>query len=386
MTCIRALIQSSRSTAAAAPFGKSKIWPYNARVSSVQLDLEPSGFYSNEESTGGGFNWDNLGFSLTPTDYMYTMKCGQDAAFEPGRLVSFGSIGLNPAAGVLNYGQGIFEGMKAQRRPDGKIVLFRPDLNAKRMQLGADRMCMPAPSVEQFIQAAKETTLANNRWVPPFGKGSLYMRPMLLGSGAMLGVAPAPEYTYLIYSSPVGHYFKEGSAPMKLYVEEELHRAQQGGTGAIKSITNYGPVLRAIINAKREGFSDVLYLDSVHKQNIEEVSASNIFLVKGNLVSTPATSGTILDGVTRRSVIEIAMDLGYQVEERTIPVDELSDADEVICTGTAVGIARVGSITYKGNRIEYKPLGPSVAEQLQTTLVGIQTGLVEDKKGWTVEC
>ncbi|KAL9667088.1 hypothetical protein QQ045_001435 [Rhodiola kirilowii] len=386
MACIRALIQSSRSTAAAAPFGKSKIWPYNARVSSVQLDLEPSGFYSsNEESTGGGFNWDNLGFSLTPTDYMYTMKCGQDAAFEPGRLVSFGSIGLNPAAGVLNYGQGIFEGMKAQRRPDGKIVLFRPDLNAKRMQLGADRMCMPAPSVEQFIQAAKETSLANNRWVPPFGKGSLYMRPMLLGSGAMLGVAPAPEYTYLIYSSPVGHYFKEGSAPMKLYVEEELHRAQQGGTGAIKSITNYGPVRK---NTEYPALFDILLTPDMFVLIFLLQVLRAIINAKreGNLVSTPATSGTILDGVTRRSVIEIAMDLGYQVKERTIPVDELSDADEVFCTGTAVGIARVGSITYKGNRIEYKPLGPSVAEQLQTTLVGIQTGLVEDKKGWTVEC
>uniref|UniRef100_A0A7N0T4E7 Branched-chain-amino-acid aminotransferase n=1 Tax=Kalanchoe fedtschenkoi TaxID=63787 RepID=A0A7N0T4E7_KALFE len=389
MVALRALIRSSTAAAAApVPFGASKssgsfkIRPAASLAGASSRD--PSELYSDEESIEG-VNWDKLGFSLTPTDYMYTMKCGKDETFERGGLAPFRNVGLSPASGVLNYGQGIFEGMKAQRRKDGRIVLFRPDLNAKRMQLGAERMCMPSPSAQQFIQAVKDTTLANKRWVPPFGKGSLYMRPMLLGSGAMLGVGPAPEYTYLIYASPVGNYYKEGSAPLKLYVEDELHRAYQGGTGAVKSITNYGPVLRAMTEAKKRGFSDVLYLDPVHKRNIEEVSASNIFVIKGDTVSTPATSGTILDGVTRRSVLEIARDIGYKVEERAIPVDELSDADEVFCTGTAVGVAPVGSITYKNNRIEYEARNPSVAGQLQAALVGIQTGLVVDKNGWTVK-
>ncbi|KAH9690064.1 Branched-chain-amino-acid aminotransferase 2 [Citrus sinensis] len=330
-------------------------------------------------------DWDNLGFSIKPADYMYTMKCSKHENFKQGQLSRYANIELSPSAAVLNYGQGVYEGTKAYRTEDGRILLFRPDLNASRMKIGAERMCMPSPSVDQFVDAVKQIALANKRWVPPPGKGTLYIRPLLIGSGPVLGLGPAPEYTFLAYASPVGNYFKEGSAPLNLYIEEEFVRAAPGGAGGVKAISNYAPVLKALIRAKSRGFSDVLYLDSVNRKNVEEVSSCNIFVVKGNVISTPATNGTILEGITRRSVIEIARDYGYQVEERVIPVDELINADQVFCTGTAVVVAPVGSITYQNKRVEFKTGSRSVYQELYSTLVGIQTGVIEDKKGWTVE-
>ncbi|KAK6160571.1 hypothetical protein DH2020_003952 [Rehmannia glutinosa] len=251
-------------------------------VTSVQEACESSS-YSPMDDEYGGMKWDNLGFGLMKTDYMYTMKCGKDDKFKQGELSRYGNIELSPSAGVLNYGQleqGLFEGTKAYRREDGGLFLFRPQENAIRMQIGAHRMCMPSPSVHQFVDAVKQTALANRRWIPPPGKGSLYIRPLLIGSGPILGLAPASEYTFLVYASPVGNYFKEGTAPLNLYVEDEFHRAARGGAGGVKSITNYAPVLKALSRAKDRGFSDVLYLDSVNKRNIEEVSSCNIFMLK----------------------------------------------------------------------------------------------------------
>ncbi|MCD9560852.1 Branched-chain-amino-acid aminotransferase, mitochondrial [Datura stramonium] len=306
----------------------------------------------SDDESNIDIDWENLGFNLMPTDYMYLTKSCEDGRFKQGQVNPYGNIQLSPSAGVLNYGQGIFEGTKAYRRNDGGLFLFRPHENAMRMQIGAERMCMPCPSIDQFVDAVKQTALANKRFIPPPGKGSLYIRPLLIGSGPILGLAPAPEYTFLVYASPVGNYFKEGTAPLNLYVEEDFHRASRGGAGGVKSITNYAPVIRAMKSAKARGFSDVLYLDSINKRYIEEVSSCNIFLVKGKILSTPAASGTILEGVTRKSIMDIAHDLGYQVEERLIEVEELNNADEVFCTGTAVGIAPVGSITYKGKRYQ----------------------------------
>ncbi|KAJ7007059.1 branched-chain-amino-acid aminotransferase 2 [Populus alba x Populus x berolinensis] len=321
---------------------------YTSQAASALQQVSRPNSYSEDEYAK--VDWDNLGFGITPVDYMYTMKCSSDGKFEQGQLAPYGNVDLSPSAAVLNYGQGLYEGTKAYRTEDGRLLLFRLDQNATRMKMGADRLCMACPSSYQFIDAVKQTALANKRWIPPRGKGTLYIRPLLMGSGAVLGLAPAPEYTFLVYASPVGNYFKEGLKPLNLCVEEEFHRATRGGAGGVKSITNYAPVLKAMARAKSRGFSDVLYLDSASKKNLEEVSSCNIFLVKGNIISTPATSGTILQGVTRRSIIEIALDHGYQVEERAIPVDELMDADEVFCTGTAVGVAPVGSITYQDRR------------------------------------
>ncbi|THG19640.1 hypothetical protein TEA_019061 [Camellia sinensis var. sinensis] len=346
---------------------------YTSRAASpLQEACEPSS-YSDDESTD--IDWNNIGFGIRPTDYIYITKSSADGIFEQGQLNPYGNIELNPSAGVLNYGQfahsitislsglqlreicdglypkqGLFEGTKACRREDGRICLFRPDQNAIRMQVGAERMCMPSPSIDQFIDAVKQTATANRRWIPPPGKGSLYIRPLLIGSGPILGLAPAPEYTFLVYSSPVGNYFKEGLSPLNFYVEDEFHRATRGGAGGVKSITNYAPVLKALTRAKSRGFSDVIYLDSVHKKYLEEATSCNIFVVK--------------------------------VEERTVPVEELLDGDEVFCTGTAVGIVPVGTITYQGKRVEYKSEGQLVSRELYSTLVGIQSGHIEDKKGW----
>ncbi|CAI9763082.1 unnamed protein product [Fraxinus pennsylvanica] len=338
-----------------------------------------------DEEYADNIDWNNLGFGLLPTDYMYVIKCGRDDEFKQGQLSRYGNIELSPSAGVLNYGQGLFEGTKAYRREDERLFLFRPQQNAIRMQIGAERMCMPSPSTQLFVDAVKQTVLANRRWIPPPGKGSLYVRPILFGSGPILGLAPASEYTFLVFASPVGNYFKEGTAPLNLYVEDEFHRSARGGAGGVKSITNYAPVLKSLSKARNRGFSDVLYLDSVNKRYIEEVSSCNVFILKGNVLSTPATNGTILKGITRNSIIEIAPDLGYQVEERPIPVEELLDADEVFCTGTAVGVAPAGSITYKGNRIEYKMSNQLVCLQLYSRLMGIQRGSIQDERGWIIE-
>lgn len=353
-------------------------------ASSLQQICDPS-TYSSSDDEPMEIDWNHLGFGLLPTDYMYTMTCSKEENFQQGQLSRYGNIELSPCAGVLNYGQGLFEGTKAYRREDGRVFLFRPDQNAIRMQIGAKRMCMASPSVDQFVHAVKQTALANRRWIPPAGKGSLYLRALLIGSGPVLGLAPSPEYTFLLFASPVGNYFKEGTAPLNLFVEDEFHRATRGGAGGIKSITNYAPVLKAMNRAKSRGFSDVLYLDSLNQRNIEEVSSCNIFIIKGNNVITPKPNGTILEGVTRKSMIDIANDLGYQVEERFVPVEELFDADEVFCTGTAVGVAPVGSITYKDNRIEYKIKDDLVSKKLHARLSGIQGGKIEDTRGWIME-
>ncbi|EOY15631.1 Branched-chain-amino-acid aminotransferase isoform 2 [Theobroma cacao] len=293
--------------------GACRYFAPRAASASKQACDPPS--YRDDENAD--VDWENLGFSAVQTDFMYIMKCSKDENFVQGQLSRYRNIEFNPSAGVLNYGQGIFEGLKANRKEDGSLLLFRPDQNAIRMKIGAERMCMPSPSIDQFIEAVKQTALANKRWVPPPRKGSLYIRPLLIGSGPVLGIAPAPEYMFLTYASPVGNYFK---------------------------------VVKALIRARSQGFSDVLYLDSVNKKYLEELSASNIFIIKGNVIATPPTSGTILPGITRKSIIDIAYDLGYQVEERAISVDELIDADEVFCTGTAVGVGSVGSVTYRGRR------------------------------------
>ncbi|CAI0430605.1 unnamed protein product [Linum tenue] len=355
-------------------------------VSPFKRDAVASGTYSTGPADVASIDWDNLGFGYIATDYMYMMKCDQGGTFSNGELQRFANIELSPSAGVLNYGQGLFEGLKAYMKEDGNILLFRPEENATRMQTGAERMCMPAPTVEQFVEAVKATVLANKRWVPPPGKGSLYIRPLLMGSGAVLGLAPAPEYTFLIYVSPVGNYFKEGLAPINLIVEHELHRATPGGTGGVKTIGNYAAVLKAQSAAKAKGYSDVLYLDCVNKKYLEEVSSCNIFVVKGNTISTPAIKGTILPGITRKSIIDVARSQEFQVEERLVAVDELLDADEVFCTGTAVVVSPVGSITYKGETKKYGGGGVgAVSQKLYTVLTSLQMGLTEDKMNWTLE-
>lgn len=363
------------------PFANNKV----AASPSMKCEATVADSYG-ETSTLADIDWDNLGFGIVPTDYMYIMKCARGGSFSEGELRRYGNIEMSPSAGVLNYGQGLFEGLKAYRTQDGNIVLFRPTENALRMRAGAERMCMPAPTVEQFVDAVKETVFANERWIPPPGKGSLYIRPLLMGSGSVLGIAPAPEYTFLIYASPVGNYFKEGLAPINLVIETDFHRASPGGTGGVKTIGNYAAVLKAHTAAKAKGYSDVLYLDCVHKKYLEEVSSCNVFVVKDNVITTPAIKGTILPGITRKSIIDIARSIGFEVVEQLVSVDQLLNADEVFCTGTAVVVSPVGSITYMGERNSFGDgkVG-RVAQQLYTALTRLQMGLAEDKMDWIVK-
>ncbi|CAN6851415.1 unnamed protein product [Brassica oleracea] len=297
-------------------------------------------------------NWEELGFTLIPTDYI---------------------------AGILNYGQGLFEGLKAYRTQVGRITLFRPEQNALRMQMGADRLCMTPPSVDQFVEAVKQTVIANKKWVPPPGKGTLYIRPLLIGSGAVLGIASAPEYMFVV------------SSGLNLKVDHTYRRAHTGGTGGVKSCTNYSPVVKSLREAKSAGFSDVLFLDAATGRNIEEVSTCNIFVVKENILSTPPISGTILPGITRKSISELAPDIGYQVQERDVSVDELLEAEEVFCTGTAVVVRAVESVTFYETKIKYITGENAFSTKLHfdiffyIMLTNIQMGVVEDTKGWMVE-
>eukprot|EP00793_Prasinoderma_coloniale_P001458 PRCOL_00005233-RA len=333
----------------------------------------------------GEVDWSCLeGFALIETDFMYVAKCGLDGEWSEGEIVPYGPMQMSPAAGVLNYGQGVFEGMKASRLENGEVVIFRPDANAGRMQDGAARMSMPAPPTEMFIDAVKRTVAANERWVPPPGVGTLYLRPLLIGSGPILGLAPAPEYTLLVYCSPVASYFKGGQlTPINLAIADDMHRAGPGGTGGVKSVGNYAPVLQAQVLAKKGGYSDLMYLDAVHNKYVEEVSSCNVFAVKGKTITTPALKGTILPGVTRRSVIQLARDNGFEVIEGDLEVDALLNADEVFCTGTAVVLSPVGSITYKGKKSEYKggEVG-EVSQLLYDHLTQLQVRKREDTHGW----
>ena len=339
----------------------------------------------SSSSSASAVDFDDLGFGCEHVGRTRMFVAKHNPLGWSGDLRPYGPLEFDPAAQVLNYGQSIFEGMKAQRTPTGDIVLFRPDQNALRMMDGALRMAMPQVPENFFVKAVVETVQANAHLVPPHGKGSLYVRPLLLGSGAILGLGPAPEYTFLVYVAPVGAYFKGGQLdPIDLVVEQTFHRAAPGGTGGTKAAGNYSPVLPAQLRAKAEGFADVIYLDAVSNLYLEEVSSCNIFVVKGNRISTPPLTGTILPGITRKSVIELARSRGYEVHEEPVSIDAAMDADEMFTCGTAVVLCPVGSITYGGAKKQYGAPGEPtpVALELYQALTDLQLQKSADPFGW----
>lgn len=330
-------------------------------------------------------DWENLTFSAKHVaPYMFVATTKEDGTWEQGEVLPFGPLEIHPAANVLNYGQSVFEGMKAYRSVKGRIVTFRPTQNANRMQDGAKRLVMALPPQELFLRGVEETVKANSGYVPPEGKGSLYIRPLLFGSGPILGLGPAPAYTFLVYCAPVGAYFKGGGmVPIDLLVEDQFHRAAPGGMGGTKAAGNYSPVLVTQLAAKKEGYADVIYLDAKEDKYVEEVSSCNIFSVKGRKITTPALRGTILPGITRKSILQLAESRGYEVEEKLLSIEELLQADEVFTTGTAVVVSAVGSITYKGKRTEFQGGGPgTVAQEMLQALTNIQVEESEDPFGW----
>lgn len=328
-------------------------------------------------------DWDSLSFALTPTDHMVMATCDLGGQWSDLEVLPYGDITISPAAGVLNYGQGLFEGMKAYRTEKGNIVTFRPTANAARMADGADRLGMPRVPESLFLEAVETAVAANARWIPPMGKGALYIRPVLWGSGAILGVAPSPSYTFMIYVSPVGPYFKGGLSPIRLLVSDEFHRAAPGGSGGVKAIGNYAPGMMPSKQVKEKGYAEIIYLDAVHHRYVEEVGAANFFAVKDGVVSTPALTGTILPGVTRRSILQLAEDHGYGVRETAIDVEDALAADECFCAGTAAVISPIGSIAHGDREAVYHggEVGP-VSRELYEALTAIQEERADDPYGW----
>lgn len=330
-------------------------------------------------------DFDNLSFSITPADTMYISKCKGDGIWDAGAYLPYGDITISPAAGVLNYGQGLFEGMKALRTKTGGLVLFRPVENGRRLAEGAKRVCMPEFPPERFVEVVKEIVRRNVDFVPPYGKGSLYIRPCLWGTGGILGVAPAPEYTFIIYVSPVGPYFKTGFKPIKLEITRDFHRAAPKGTGGVKYIGNYAGGMLAAKKTKAKGFNECIYLDAREEKYIEEVGAANFFCVKGDTVMTPGL-GSILPGITRKSVLQIAKDvMGLQVVEKNVSVEDALGADEAFCSGTAAVVSSIGSITYEGREKVYNDFKVGkVTQALYDHLVRIQLCEEADRFGWVV--
>jgi len=330
-------------------------------------------------------DWANLGFGYIPTDWRY-VSVYKDGVWDDGMLSDDPNVVMNECAGALQYAQTCFEGLKVYTTADDRIVAFRPDLNAERMYETAERLVMPPFPVDRFLSALDEVVTANKAFVPPYGSGaSLYIRPYMYGSGAIIGVAPAPEYTFRIITTPVGPYFKGGVKPLRLLVSG-YDRAAPNGTGHIKAGLNYAMSLYAGQEAKRQGFDENMYLDSKTRTYIEETGGANfIFVTKDGKVVTPM-SPTILPSITRRSLLHVASEyLGLEVEERKIVLRELSEFVEGGLCGTAAVISPIGSVTTKDGEIflpsGMKQMGP-VTKKLYDTLTGIQYGTIEAPEGW----
>ena len=330
---------------------------------------------------------DNLTFSFTKTRSMYVAKCELGGEWKSGSIVPFDDLRISPAAGVLNYGQGLFEGMKAYKWDNGKIVIFRPEKNAERAARGCSRLSMPEIPANLFLDAAKKVVRDNADYIPNTKQGALYVRPIIFGSGAGLGVAPSTEYTFVVYVSPVGPYFKGGLAPIRLIVTNDYHRAPLKGTGGVKAIGNYVPGMLPSGLAKQQGYAEVIYLDAAEEKYIEEVGAANFFAIIDGKMITPELTGSILPGVTRESVLYLAHEkMGIEIEERRISVDEALTADEVFCAGTAAIIAPIGSINYQGKEhIFSEGMVGRITKELYDELTVIQFGTGKDEFGWMTE-
>lgn len=334
-------------------------------------------------------DWGSLDFSYRQTDKSYVSNY-KNGKWDNGTLTSDHTITMSECAGVLQYSQSVFEGMKAYETVDGRVVTFRPDQNAERMYNSALRLEMPPFPKDRFVEAILETIKANESWVPPYGTGAtLYIRPYMFGSSAVIGVAPAEEYQFRIITTPVGPYFKGGAKPIRIKIAE-YDRAAPRGTGHIKAGLNYAMSLHAIVEAHKQGYAENLYPDSRTRTKVEETGGANIIFIKGNKFVT-VKSPTILPSVTRRSLEYVAEHyLGMEVEEREIPLTELPEFDECGLCGTAAVISPVGSITntQTGEEVKFpsgmEKMGPTI-QKLYDTLTGIQMGTIEAPEGWIFE-
>ena len=332
-------------------------------------------------------DWGSLGFGYIKTDKRYVSNY-KNGAWDEGCLTEDDKVVISECAGVLQYSQSVFEGLKAYTTEDGSIVCFRPDLNAARMADSARRLEMPAFPEDRFVEAVKEVVAANASWVPPYGSGAtLYLRPYMFGSNPVIGVKPADEYQFRIFCTPVGPYFKGGAKPIVLKIAD-YDRAAPRGTGHIKAGLNYAMSLHAIVEAHKQGFAENLYPDSATRTKVEETGGANIIFIKGNKFITVG-SPTILPSITRRSLEYVAEKyLGLEVEERTVMLSELGDFEEAGLCGTAAVISPVGKIVDGDKEICFpsgmEKMGPTI-QKLYDTLTGIQMGRIEAPEGWICE-
>lgn len=330
-------------------------------------------------------DWANLGFGYVKTDMRYVSNF-KNGAWDDGIMTEDDKVVISECAGVLQYAQTIFEGLKAYTTEDGHIVTFRPDLNAERMMDSARRLEMPEFPKERFVDAVVKTVEANAAYVPPYGSGAtLYLRPYMFGSSPVIGVKPAEEYQFRIFATPVGPYFKGGVKPLTLRVSD-FDRAAPNGTGHIKAGLNYAMSLHAIVSAHKEGYDENMYLDARTRTKVEETGGANfLFVTKDGKVVTPK-SDSILPSITRRSLVYVAKEyLGLEVEEREVYLDELENFAECGLCGTAAVISPVGKIVDHGKEI-CLPSGMSqmgeITKKLYDTLTGIQMGRIEAPEGW----
>ena len=331
-----------------------------------------------------------LGFGRIFTDHMFMMDYAAGKGWYNGRIVPFGPIAIHPASTVLHYGAEIFEGMKAYRAADGTIRMFRPLENVKRLNQSAERLCLPQLDEEGCLDILNTLVELEKDWVPHNDGTSLYIRPFLFGNDPHLGVHAVKEATFVVICSPVGAYYAEGLNPVKIAIESQDVRAVRGGTGSAKCGGNYAASLRAGQRAEEQGYTQVLWLDGVERKYIEEVGAMNVMFKIGGKIVTPALSGSILPGITRKSCLELLKDWGYTVEERQISVDELFEAaangslEEAWGTGTAAVVSPIGQLFYNGSTYTLcdGKIG-EVAQKLYDNLTGIQWGKIDDAHGWS---
>lgn len=332
----------------------------------------------------------HLGFGDYFTDHMFIMDYTEGKGWHDPRIVPYAPLCLDPAAMVLHYGQAIFEGMKAYHTEDGRVLLFRPRKNMERVNISNDRLCIPQIDVDYCVECIKELIKVEKDWIPTEPGTSLYIRPFIIATDPHLGVRPSNTYQFIVILSPVGAYYKEGINPVKIYVEPFYVRAVKGGIGFAKTPGNYAASLKAQVEAKEKGYTQVLWLDGVEKKYIEEVGTMNVFFVIGDEVLTPSLEGSILAGITRMSTIELLKSLGLKVTERRITIQEILDANnngtlkEAFGTGTAAVISPIGELYLDGTVIPINEgkIGP-LSRKIYDTITGIQSGKLEDTFQWT---
>jgi len=335
---------------------------------------------------------DQLEFGKTFTDHMFVMDYTEGLGWHDERIIPYQPISLDPAAMVFHYGQTVFEGLKAYVTKNNQVLLFRPDQNFERLNKSNDRLCIPHIDENKAVEALKQLINVDREWVPTAEGTSLYIRPFIISTESYLGVAPSAKYQFIIILSPVGSYYKEGIAPIKIAVESEFVRAVVGGTGTAKTGGNYASSLKAQQLSGTKGYSQVLWLDGVERKYIEEVGSMNIFFKIDGEVVTPAVNGSILEGITRKSIIHLLQYWNVPVSERRISMDDIKQAyadgklEEAFGTGTAAVISPVGELFWNDEKmvINGGKTG-EISQKLYDTLTGIQTGTLEDPFGWAVE-